>query len=64
LFLRGRDHSEDLGVDEKIIFEWNGEIGWEVVVWIHLVQNRNHWRALVNMIMTPILHGARHYLKS
>jgi hypothetical protein len=28
-----------------------GEIGWGVVDWIGLVQNRASWRALVNAIM-------------
>jgi hypothetical protein len=27
------------------------EIGWEVVDWIHLAQDRGQWRALVNMEM-------------
>jgi hypothetical protein len=27
------------------------EIGWEVVDWMHLVQDRDHWQALVNMVM-------------
>jgi len=27
------------------------EIGWENVEWMHLAQNRDHWRALVNMVM-------------
>jgi hypothetical protein len=27
------------------------EIGWEGVEWIHLVQDREQWRALVNMVM-------------
>jgi len=28
--LKGREHSEDLGVDGKIILEWIlGEMGWE-----------------------------------
>jgi hypothetical protein len=27
------------------------EIGWEVVDWIHLAQNRFRWWALVNMIL-------------
>jgi hypothetical protein len=27
--IKGRDHSEDIGVDEKIILEWIlGELGW------------------------------------
>jgi hypothetical protein len=24
------------------------EVGWEVVGWIHLAQDRDQWRALVN----------------
>jgi len=27
------------------------EIGWDVVDWMHLAQDRHHWRALVNTVM-------------
>jgi len=27
------------------------EIGWEGVDWIHLVQDRDHWWAVVNTVM-------------
>jgi hypothetical protein len=27
------------------------EIGWEYVDWIHLAQDRDRWRALVNTVM-------------
>jgi hypothetical protein len=27
------------------------EIGWGGMDWIYLVQNRDHWRALVNTVM-------------
>jgi hypothetical protein len=27
------------------------EIGWEVVDWIHLAEDRDQWRALVNTVM-------------
>jgi hypothetical protein len=27
------------------------EIGWGAVDWIHLAQDRNHWRTLVNTVM-------------
>jgi hypothetical protein len=28
-----------------------GEIGWEGVEWMHLVEDRDQWRAVVNTIM-------------
>jgi hypothetical protein len=27
------------------------EIGWEIVNWIHLAQDRDQWQALVHMVM-------------
>jgi hypothetical protein len=27
------------------------ETGWDGMIWIDLAQDRNHWRALVNMVM-------------
>jgi hypothetical protein len=27
------------------------EIGWEVVDWLHLAQDKDHWRGLVNTVM-------------
>jgi len=42
--MKGTNHSEDLGLDGRII-------GWEGVDWIHLVQHRDQWRALVDMVM-------------
>jgi hypothetical protein len=38
-----KDHSEDLGVDRKIILEW--------ILGIHLTQDRDQWRTLVNAAM-------------
>jgi hypothetical protein len=29
------------------------EIGWGGVEWIHLAQDRDHWRAVVNAVMNP-----------
>jgi hypothetical protein len=42
--LKGRDHSEDLGTDrkmlEQILVKW-----WEGVEWMRLAQDRNQWQA-------------------
>jgi hypothetical protein len=27
------------------------EMGWEGVDWMHEAEDKNHWRALVNMVM-------------
>jgi hypothetical protein len=49
--LREGDHSEDPGVDGRIILEWIfGK--WDVGMnWIDLDQDRDRWRAVVNAIM-------------
>jgi hypothetical protein len=46
--LEGKNHSDDLGVDGRIILEWI--LGWDVE-WMHLAQDRNQWLAVVNTIM-------------
>jgi hypothetical protein len=43
--LKGRHHFEDLHRDRRIISGWKG------VGWIHLFQDRDQWRALVNSVM-------------
>jgi streptomycin 6-kinase len=30
-----------------------GEVGWDVVDWIGLAQDRNRWRALMNSVLKP-----------
>jgi hypothetical protein len=45
----GRDHSEYIGVDGRIIFKWSlGKIGFRDVDRINLVRNRDRWRAILN----------------
>jgi hypothetical protein len=50
--LHGKDHAEDLGVDGKNNIRMKPrEIGWDDVDWIHLAQDREQWRTLVNTVM-------------
>jgi hypothetical protein len=46
--LKGRDHSEDTGVDGSVIFKWISGKELEGVDWVHLPQDRDCWQALVN----------------
>jgi hypothetical protein len=50
--LKGGDYSEDLGVDGIIILKWilRKQVG-VCVDWIHLAQDRDRWRAVVNTVM-------------
>jgi hypothetical protein len=41
---KGRDHSEDIGIDGKIILE-------RVLDWMHLALDRDKWWAVVNIVM-------------
>jgi hypothetical protein len=49
-YLKGRDHSERLGIDEDMIIDVR-EIGWECVEWIHLAQDKNQWLAVVKTVI-------------
>jgi hypothetical protein len=40
--LKGKDHSEDLGTNGKIIMDLR-----EIVDWMHVAQDRDRWRLLV-----------------
>jgi hypothetical protein len=47
-----RDHWEDLDVGGWTILKWIlREIVWDGMDWIGLTQDRDQWRALVNMVM-------------
>jgi len=48
----GRERSDDLGVNERIILQWMLEkYVWEGVAWIHLVSYRDHWRIHVYTVI-------------
>jgi hypothetical protein len=49
--LKGRGHSDDPGIEEMIILKWNVRKRWEGAYWIHLVQDRDQLRVLVNTVM-------------
>jgi hypothetical protein len=49
--VKGRDDSEDLSVDGRIIMDLMGT-GLEGVDWIHLAQDKDWWRALEKTVMT------------
>jgi hypothetical protein len=51
LNLKGRDYAEELGADGKILLESILGNRMGNVDWIHLAQDRNQWRALVNTVM-------------
>jgi hypothetical protein len=40
------------------------EIGWGVVEWIHLAQDRDRWRAVVNAVMNLRVMAPRRWLVS
>jgi hypothetical protein len=48
--MNGRDHSEDVDIDGRIIPTSQGNRVWGVN-WPHPAQDRDQWRALVNTVM-------------
>jgi len=50
----GKSHLGDPGVDGKIIFKMDlQEVGCGSMDWTELAQDRDRWRALVNVVMNP-----------
>jgi hypothetical protein len=51
----GKDHLKDQGVDGRKGIKWTlGRLVGDVE-WIHLAQNRDRWRAVVNAVMNWVL---------
>ena len=50
--MKERDHLEEMCVDGKVNNEmYFREILWEGVDWVHLVQNRDKWFAVVSTVI-------------
>jgi len=49
--MNGRNHWEDLGWKDNIRTDLS-ETGWEGADCLHLAQDRDQWRALVNTVMS------------
>jgi hypothetical protein len=49
----GKDHLKNQGVDGRMASKWTLErlVGGWGVDWIHLIQDRDRWRAVVNAVM-------------
>jgi len=43
---------KDLGTDRRIILKWISKKWDRCIDWIDLAQDRDRWRALVNVIMS------------
>jgi hypothetical protein len=58
------NHSEDLGLEGRIILIW--VLGTEVwcMDWIHLAEDRGRWRAVVNTVTNLRFFKARNFLSS
>jgi len=46
-----REHMEDLGVDGRIMLKWILKKSAGGMRWIHLAQDKDRWRAFVNVVM-------------
>jgi hypothetical protein len=52
-----KDHSEDLGVDGRIILKQGNIL--EIIVWNHVAQDRDRWWTLVNTVMNLVFYKRR-----
>jgi hypothetical protein len=51
--LKEKDHLKDQGIDGRMGSKWT--LGRLVggVEWIHMAQDRDHWLAIMNVVMNP-----------
>jgi len=63
--LRESDHLEELNVDRRITLKWIFKLLDWTLEWIHMAQDRNRWRALVNTVMNfRIAQNERNFLSN
>jgi hypothetical protein len=61
----GKDHLKDQGVDGRMESKWTlGRLVGAGVEWIHLAQDRDRWRAVVNAVMNLQVLAPWSYLVS
>lgn len=60
-FLKEGDHSEDTGIDERTDIR---EVGWGGGGVIHLIEDRDLWRALVSTANNPRVQSKMGHLKT
>jgi hypothetical protein len=51
----GKKHLEGQGVDGRMGSKWTLERLVGCVEWIHLAQDRDHWRGVVNTVMNLLV---------
>jgi hypothetical protein len=54
--LKGRDHSENLCINGKLILRWILEKQWEVLDWIHLTEDRDQLQSVAKIVMSLGFH--------
>jgi hypothetical protein len=64
-YRRGREHSEELGVDGRIILKWIFKKWDQGMDWIDMVDDRERCRDLVSAVMNfRVAYDERNFLSS
>ena len=64
-YRRGREHSEDLGVDGRVILKCIFKKWYEGMDWIDMTDDKERWRDLMSAVMNFwVAYDARNFLSS